>query len=97
MNIGIYGSTDSNSFVFFDYLSLISTGSRLGPTGTDTLGPTGTFTLGGPSDGELKFYYDKTGGLSTMKTILHSIRHNEEGKAAEVSGFTSHYKLRSLR
>lgn len=97
VNIGIYGSTNGDPFVFFDYLSLLSGGSRLGPTGTDTLGPTGTFTLGGTSDGELKFYYDRTGGLATIKTILHSIRHNETGKSAEVSGFTSHYKLRSLR
>jgi hypothetical protein len=97
MNVGIYAGIDSDQLVFLNNLSLQTTGSRLGPTGTDTLGPTGSFLLGGASDGELKFYYDLTGGTSTVKTILHSIRHAVAGQQPEVQGFTSHYKLRSLR
>jgi hypothetical protein len=97
INVGIYAGIDVDQLVMLGDLELQTTGSRLGPTGTDTLGPGGTFTLGGAADGELKFYYDRTGGTSTVKSILHSIRHAVAGQQPEVQGFTSHYKLRSLR
>jgi hypothetical protein len=97
INVGIYAGTDGNEMVSLGSLSLQTTGSRLGPTGTDTLGPMGNFLLGGSSDGELKFYYDRTGGSSTAKTIQHSIRHSSASQQPEVNGFTSHYKLRGLR
>jgi len=97
IDVGIYGATGSNDMLFLANLNLQTTGSRLGPTGTDTLGPVGSFLLGGAADGEKKFYYDRTGGSSTGKTIQHSIRHAVAGQQPEVQGFTSHYKLRGLR
>lgn len=97
ISVGIYAGDDQSNLLFLDNLELQTTGSRLGPTGTDTLGPTGSFVLGGASDGELKFYYDRTGGTSQVKSIMHSIRHNVAGEQPEVQGFTSHYKLRGLR
>jgi hypothetical protein len=97
IDVGVYAGTDNNEMIFLKNLNLQTTGSELGPTGTDTLGPTGNFTLGGAADGEVKFYYNLTGGTSTMKTVQHSIRHAVAGQQPEVQGFTSHYKLRGLR
>jgi len=97
IDVGFYAGVDDDTMLFLGNLNLQISGSTLGPTGTDTLGPTGNFTLGGAQDGELKFYYDRTGGVCTGKSVQHSIRHAVVSEQPEINGFTSHYKLRSLR
>lgn len=96
-DIGIYASIDDSGFGDMGDLVLTSTGSSLGPTGTDTLGPTGSFTVGSGSETSYKFYYGDSGSGPGGKWIQHSIRHSAAAEQPTVYGFTSHYKLRSLR
>ncbi len=96
-DIGIYASVDGSTFGDMGDLVLASTGSALGPTGTDTLGPTGSFKTGGSTETSFKFYYQNSGAGVRGKWLQHSIRHNAAAEQPKVYGFTSHYKLRSLR
>lgn len=96
-SVTVHVSADDASFSTAGTLSLTPSGSRLGPTGTDTLGPTGNFTLGGASSNEQKFYYTAGGGSARGKTLAHSIRHNETAVQPVVNGFSAHFKLRQLR
>lgn len=97
VDVKIYASVDRSSFANIATLSLLSSGSRLGPTGTDTLGPTGNFTLAGSAESEEEFYYTNGGGSATGKTVRHSIRHAVVDEQPTVRSFSSFYKTRDPR
>jgi hypothetical protein len=97
VDVGIYASIDSGSFAHISDLNLEASGSRLGPTGTDTLGPTGTFYLGGATEGDVKFYYTGGGGSASGRSVQHSIRHAVADEKPEVKNFISHFKMRAIR
>lgn len=96
-SVDMYVSGDNNAFSKAATLSLSPDGSRLGPTGTDTLGPTGSFTLGGGTEAEQRFFYDENGGDPLAKEMKHSIRHNDADEQPTVNTFSSHFKLKVLR
>lgn len=95
--VDIYASIDRSAFAIMDSMTNSSTGSALGPTGTDTLGPTGTFTTGSTESSELKFYPEDSGANPRGRVIQYSIRHSAADETVTVNSFTSHYKLKSLR
>lgn len=97
VDVTIHASLDGAPFAQIGTLSLIATGSKLGPTGAATMGPTGSFILGGNAYREEKFYYQNGGGAVRGKTVRHSIRHHVAGQKPIVNTFTSHYKERELR
>ncbi len=96
-DITIHSSIDDAAYGEMGTLNLNLSGSELGPTGTDTLGPTGTFRLAGPASNELKFYYEDASGAVTGKRVQHKITASTSTSKPSVNGFTSHYKLRTLR
>lgn len=97
VDVGVYASVDGANASNLGNLNLLSSGSRLGPTGTDTLGPTGNFTLGGNTLGKFKFYFSSGGGQILGNSIMMSLRHDVANEQPVISTYSVHYKLRKLR
>lgn len=96
-SIEVHASVNRAPFAKVGTIDPEATGSRLGPTGSFLLGPTGDARLGGGSTAEEKFYYSAGGGSPRGKSVMHSVRHKQTGVQPSVNGFSSHWKLRTLR
>lgn len=95
--VGIYASVDTGSQAKLNALSLVVSGSRLGPTGSFLLGPTGNARLSGAVDAEGKYYFSQGGGAVRGKTLQMSLQHSALGEQPIINGHTVHYKERQLR
>lgn len=95
--IDIYSSINQSPFTLLNKLPLLTTGSRLGPTGDFRLGPSGSARLSGSTKSEDRFYFTQGGGVPGGKTVKMSIRHNKLGEQVSVNSFSINWKLRQLR
>lgn len=95
--VDIYTSVNQSPYALLKNLSLLATGSRLGPTGDFRLGPTGNAQLGGTTKTEDRFYFTSGGNNPGGKTIKMSLRHKVLGEKVAINTFSVNYKLRQLR
>ena len=96
-SVNTYGSVDGGPFAQFESISLMASGSHLGPTGSFLLGPTGGATLGGSTTNTQKFFFTTGGGTPKGRSVKMSLRHATANQKPAVNTFSIHYKLRNLR
>ena len=97
ISVDFYASVDGSTFANLGAIETMTTGSRLGPTGTFRLGPTGANTLGGSSQASLRYLYTNGGGSARAKLLTHSIRHNTAGESPIVNTFSTSYRMWDVR